>query len=141
MPTPIVGIANQNGGTYVGAYYVLNTTSRHHGRACSIIGIVLVSLLALVPAQAQPYANPEEGHRLATTWCIGCDLVEPRTGTRFNDPNPSFYAVAQMPSTTVLSLSTFLRTAHVVMPDLKLTDPQIDDLAAYILGLRAAASK
>ena len=78
---------------------------------------------------------------MATTWCSGCHQVELRPGAGISDAIPSFQAVADMPATTVLSLRAFLRTSHAAMPNLELTDPQIDDLAAYILGLRAPVSR
>jgi mono/diheme cytochrome c family protein len=41
-----------------------------------------------------------------------------------------------MPSTTALALRAFLRTPHQRMPDLHLTNQEIDDVSAYILGMR-----
>jgi hypothetical protein len=41
-----------------------------------------------------------------------------------------------MSSTTPLSLRAFLLTPHARMPDLHLSRDEMDDLAAYILGLR-----
>ena len=40
-------------------------------------------------------------------------------------------------SVTVLSLRAFLQTPHARMPDLHLTREEVDDLASYILSLRA----
>lgn len=42
-----------------------------------------------------------------------------------------------MPSTTSLSIHAFLRTTHDVMPNFRLTEPQIDNVGAYILEMRA----
>jgi hypothetical protein len=44
--------------------------------------------------------------------------------------------VGAMPSSTVLSIKVFLRSTHPTMPNLILSDPQMDALAAYILDLR-----
>ena len=52
-----------------------------------------------------------------------------------NDAVPSFMAIAAMPSTTMLSIRAFLHMPHDVMPDYRLSEEQIDDLGAYILGL------
>ena len=55
-----------------------------------------------------------------------------------SDAIPSFQAIAGMPSTTLMSIRVFLRTPHDVMPDYELTEAQIDNVGAYIIGLRAA---
>jgi hypothetical protein len=44
--------------------------------------------------------------------------------------------VANMPSTTALSLKVFLRSSHNAMPNLIIPDAETDDLIAYILNLR-----
>jgi len=44
--------------------------------------------------------------------------------------------VANMPSTTALSLRVFLRSNHNAMPNLIIPDSETDDLIAYILNLR-----
>jgi len=41
-----------------------------------------------------------------------------------------------MPSTTALSLKVFLRPSHNKMPNLIISDPDTDDLIAYILSLK-----
>jgi len=41
-----------------------------------------------------------------------------------------------MPSTTALSLKVFLRSSHNKMPNLIISDPDTDDLIAYILSLK-----
>jgi hypothetical protein len=48
----------------------------------------------------------------------------------------TFVGIASMSSTTPLSLRAFLLTPHARMPDLHLSRDEMDDLAAYILGLR-----
>ena len=68
-------------------------------------------------------------------WCSNCHQVEPQSADTASDAAPSFRAIASMPSTTMLSIRAFLRTPHELMPDFRLTEAQIDDLGAYILGL------
>ena len=70
-------------------------------------------------------------------WCSGCHQVDPRGPVLATDAVPSFRAIAAMPSTTSLSIQAFLRTAHDVMPNFRLTEPQIDNVGAYILEMRA----
>ena len=101
--------------------------------------LLLMAFLMLGPRQAQAYGDPAAGHQLAAAWCSNCHQVEPHTQIPATDAVPSFRAVAVMPSTTSMSIHAFLRTSHDVMPDFRLTEPQIDDVSAYILGLRTQA--
>ena len=41
-----------------------------------------------------------------------------------------------MPSTTSVALKVFLKTPHATMPNIILSEAEIDALAAYILSLR-----
>ena len=97
---------------------------------------MLAAALMLCSGQARASGDADQGRRLATSWCSGCHQVGPRTQATASDAIPSFRAVAAMPSTTSMSLRAFLSTTHPVMPDLKLTNGQIDDVGAYILSLR-----
>lgn len=96
-----------------------------------IAGMVLVSSAVLAQT-----GDPEPGRRLAVSDCSDCHAIDGRTAA--GKPGPSFAAVAQMMSTTSLSLHVFLQTPHEKMPDYQLTARQIDDIVAYILGLRRA---
>ena len=109
---------------------------RRHRRAVPLLGLALVCLLAPRQAPAQPYGDPAEGGRLSTMWCSSCHQIGPRTSNLASDAVPSFRAIANMPSTTLLSLHAFLRTSHTAMPDLLLTTEQINDIGYYIMGLR-----
>jgi mono/diheme cytochrome c family protein len=122
----------------------------------AILALAAVSALALPaasPARAQGVApgtapgtaqSPSgqgaatelaaEGQRLADTWCANCHVVGPQQRTAPGDAAPSFTAIAMRPSTTAASLRDYLRTPHPNMPDYRLTNQQLDALAAYILG-------
>ena len=54
---------------------------------------------------------------------------------------PSFLDVANMPSTTALSLKVFLRTSHKEMPNLIISETDTDDLIAYILNLKEPSTR
>lgn len=112
--------------------------SRQRRWVAECLGLVLAALLAPGPGQAQPYGDQAAGRRLATAWCSDCHQIGPQTMTFESDAIPSFQAIAAMPSTTLMSIRVFLRTPHDVMPDYELTEAQIDDVGAYIIGLRAA---
>jgi len=48
----------------------------------------------------------------------------------------SFFAIANLPSTTALSLKVFLRSNHKGMPNLIVSEPDSDNLIDYILSLK-----
>jgi mono/diheme cytochrome c family protein len=99
-------------------------------------GLVLIILMLTVPAvsaTAQPVeGNPLMGRQMAATLCVPCHLIDEAR----RDGAPSFVDIANMPSTTALSLKVFLRSSHNEMPNLIIPDSQTDDLIAYILSLR-----
>jgi len=100
--------------------------------------LVLAALLlgCAIPAAAQvPVGDPVAGAIIAERWCVSCHAIGPG-GTRATDGAPTLRSVADRPSTTVTSLTVFLRTPHDRMPDLSLSREETDDLIAYILSLR-----
>jgi mono/diheme cytochrome c family protein len=95
--------------------------------------IVLMLTVPVVSAAAQSVGgNPLIGRQTAATLCTPCHQIDE---TR-RDGAPSFVDIANMPSTTALSLKVFLRSSHQEMPNLIIPDSQTDDLIAYILNLR-----
>lgn len=90
---------------------------------------------ALGPARAAEQAGlVDEGRRIARSVCAECHQVE-GAGKPVTEA-PSFAAVAAMPSTTSVAIKVFLKTTHGNMPDIILSEAEIDALAAYILSLR-----
>src|SRR5512140_3364644 len=105
-------------------------------RHIAFSSLFIAAALAL-PAEA--LAQPDNGHSLgrqvAIELCSSCHRVtegQPRTGTNV----ASFIAVANMPSTTALSLKVFLRSNHKGMPNLIVSEPDTDKLIDYILSLK-----
>ena len=98
--------------------------------------ITLLPLLLAIPASAQDIGDAAHGRQLADTWCSSCHIVGPTTARGTSNGAPTFAAVASMNATTPMSLRAFLATPHANMPDLHLTNAEIDDLSAYILSLR-----
>jgi cytochrome c len=97
-----------------------------------MLALALLGLLAVNGAQAQ---DVYEGQRIAQQWCSGCHQIGNKP-TRANDAIPTFLAVAQMPSTTTISLTVFLSTPHGRMPDYNLSRAEIRNVSSYILSLR-----
>lgn len=76
-----------------------------------------------------------EGSALATQLCSQCHLVgrEPQIG---DFAGPAFLRVANMPSTTGLSLNVFLQSHHRQMPSLRLDRDEMNAVIDYILSLK-----
>jgi mono/diheme cytochrome c family protein len=89
------------------------------------------------PVNAQDVGDAVTGRKLAETWCSSCHLVGETHGVVVSNGAPTFAAIAADKSITVLSLRAFLQTPHARMPDLHLSREEVDDLASYILSLRA----
>ena len=103
-------------------------------RAMIVLTVSLGMTLATAAARAQGSGgNAASGRALAKAWCAECHRVEP------NAPGASvadFTEVANLPSTTALSLKVFLQSSHKDMPNLILKPAEADDIIAYILSLK-----
>ena len=102
----------------------------------SITAVVAAAvLLASSYALAQTNTGPAAGRELATRVCAACHKVTPQQRAPRGNA-PSFSAIANMSSTTEISLHVFLATPHANMPNLVLKPQQQDDVIAYILAQR-----
>lgn len=95
------------------------------------LGIAGIAQVADVPGSAR------RGRDFAFDNCRPCHVVGPdqRSPTRFSIA-PDFQSVANMPSTTPLSLIVWLTNPHPTMPSLILTPQEASDVIAYIESLR-----
>ena len=59
-----------------------------------------------------------------------------RVRDRGRKGGPDLTAIANLPSTTALSLRVFLQSSHRTMPNLIIGRADTDDLIAYILSLK-----
>lgn len=100
--------------------------------------LTLLTLSALLASTGAVLAqgDAEAGRTLAQRWCSSCHMIDAGQGAASATGVPTFAGIARMPSTTEMSLNAFLRTPHVRMPDLHLSNSEITDLSAYILGLK-----
>ncbi len=73
------------------------------------------------------------GHRIADQWCSACHKID---AASTGGLAPAFPEVANLPSTTALSLKVFLRTSHQKMPNVQLSQSEADAVVAYILSLK-----
>lgn len=96
-----------------------------------------VSLAAMVVGGASAAGDEvARGYELASRWCVGCHVIAPDAAG--GDVGPPFPAVAARPGQSAEALKAWLADPHPPMPDLQLTAPDFDALAAYILSLRPA---
>jgi mono/diheme cytochrome c family protein len=93
-------------------------------------------LAAQLPVLAQSVdGDPAFGRKVATTLCSSCHRVMPMTLSDKGDP-PSFQSIADLPSTTRISLNVFFHSNHNNMPDFILSSTESNNLIAYILSLK-----
>jgi mono/diheme cytochrome c family protein len=95
-----------------------------------------ITLAAQFPVLAQPVnGSPSPGRQIATTICGNCHKVTP-TMPPSTVASPTFEDIANLPSTTALSLKVFLRSNHNKMPNFIISRADTDDVIAYILSLK-----
>lgn len=102
-------------------------------RSCIGALVIAAASLAAPSVEAQDIMA---GERIAKIWCSGCHQVDNRAPKTGSDAVPSFPSVAQMNSTTAMSLMAFLSTSHGRMPDYALSRIELQNVSAYILSLR-----
>jgi len=103
--------------------------------AVSLSLFVAAALAVPVEALAQPVNRHSLGRQVAIELCSSCHRVtegQPRSGQDV----ASFFAIANLPSTTALSLKVFLRSNHKGMPNLIVSESDSDQLIDYILSLK-----
>jgi mono/diheme cytochrome c family protein len=105
-------------------------------RNIAFLSLFIAAALAVpVEALAQPANRHSLGRQVAIELCSSCHQVaEERPQPRQNAA--SFFAIANLPSTTALSLKVFLRSNHKGMPNLIISESDTDDLIDYILSLK-----
>ena len=78
------------------------------------------------------------GQEVARVWCSGCHYVGGRQPKAGIGAAPPFSSIAQMNSTTTMSIAAFLSTPHERMPNYTLSQKEIQDVSAYIISLRGS---
>ncbi len=100
-----------------------------------LIGVSMVLAPAFACAQDLP-GDASAGLLLARDVCAECHYVERNWAELYIYEAPSFVDIADYSDHSEMSLQVFFRTPHNRMPDIKLTNDEIDDVISYILGLR-----
>jgi mono/diheme cytochrome c family protein len=104
----------------------------------TLLSALLCGAFAAVssPAFSQT-GDAHVGAELIKHNCASCHAVGADPEAKSPDPKaPRFLDVAQMPSTTELSIKVFLRSSHRNMPNFILSEEESDGVAAYILKLK-----
>lgn len=110
---------------------------RAMGRALPLIFALGLLMAMGETALAQGLrGNAAKGRGVAEAQCGECHGIG-FEGFWMRSGVPSFPVIADLPSTTALSLRVILRTTHTRgrMPNLLLTRADTDDVIAYILSL------
>jgi len=105
-------------------------------RYTAFLSLYIAAALAVsAEALAQPDNSHSLGRQVATEICSSCHQVtEGQPLPRRNVA--SFFDIANLPSTTALSLKAFLRSNHKGMPNLIVSELDSDNLIDYILSLK-----
>ena len=99
-------------------------------REAALAGVIGLALVA-APTFA---ADANHGELLAKRWCAACHVVADDQ-SHGADNVPTFASIGRRPGVTADSIATFLRDPHPKMPDMQLSRPESEDLAAYIVSL------
>jgi cytochrome c2 len=98
-----------------------------------ISGVLAATVAGSNPAMATG-GIPVLGREIAEHWCAACHIVSEDQQVAVADV-PSFFEIAQRRSDRK-DLARFLSDPHPVMPDMNLTNAEVDHLVAYIASLR-----
>jgi len=101
------------------------------GACGSLIAVIVTG----ANAQAPVAGDPQAGRAYALKNCASCHMVSPTQSPPARTA-PSFQVIADMKSTTEMSLHAFLTTTHPRMPNYIVPPNDGQDVIAYILSLR-----
>jgi mono/diheme cytochrome c family protein len=105
--------------------------------AAAVILLIRLHVAAAQRTTEELGGDSSAGRRLAEAWCAECHAIgpdRPRPAT----VAPEFVGIANLPTTTALSLKVFLRSDHTdrLMPNFVVGQREADDLVAYLLSLK-----
>lgn len=109
--------------------------------------IALASLLIVIGGAScaiaadgvQPKPDATRGKSIAERWCVSCHVVSQST-TTVPEGIPTFRSIANRRQQTADHIRQTLISPHVPMPDMHLTEAEIQDLIAYFDELRDPAA-
>ena len=104
------------------------------GRSFLAICAATLMLAFASAAHAQASGDPGAGLKLVRQWCTGCHVVEP--AGRGGDSGPPFLEIANRPDRTPQTLRAWLTNPHPPMPNLGLSNTEINNIIAYLQSLQ-----
>lgn len=106
-----------------------------YASAFSLLGLMLAVPTAS-EAENLPGPSVEKGQELAETFCSGCHITRvEQEGTAPVGP-PTFSSIANKPGQTAEQIMGALVAPHPPMPDMHLTNSEMQDIIAYLETLR-----
>lgn len=103
---------------------------------CLLAVFLFFGCIAWSPRAQTLMGDPDAGYALAKETCAKCHRIGKAEETPKLYPATAFQEIADKPTSTEMSLRVFLRSPHREMPHLILTETEIDNVVAYILGLK-----
>ena len=99
--------------------------------------IAITTILTPFPLLAQPLdsSSISSGRQVAASICANCHEINP-TNYPTTVIGPKFDDIANLPSTTALSLKVFLHSSHNRMPNFIMSNDDTGALITYILSLK-----
>ena len=107
-------------------------------RTFRAVGPLLAAMMIGAPALAAEPKEPSatDGRRLAERFCTVCHVVSGKADASVPVGPPPFKAIANKPGQTAEHIKGVLIQPHAPMPDLQLTNDEIQSLLAYLQTLR-----
>jgi mono/diheme cytochrome c family protein len=99
-----------------------------------ILSVLSGAALAVQAGSASAAGDPGSGLVLAKTWCSSCHIVAPNAAG--GDTAPPFASIANRPNRSPGATRAWLTDTHPPMPNLNLSNQQMDDVGAYLESLR-----
>ena len=99
--------------------------------------LTATAFLALAAhAASQELGSAKRGEAIAKSVCAECHAVEKGEGGSRNAKAPRFQTLATTRGMTPMAIMVALRTSHQEMPNLVLSNREVDDLIAYFAVLK-----
>jgi mono/diheme cytochrome c family protein len=103
-------------------------------RAALVAALATLAVCGVAASASAADADADHGETLAKRWCAACHIVAPDQ-THGEDNAPPFASIAKIPGFGADKIARFLMDPHPKMPDMQLSRPESEDLAAYIVSL------
>lgn len=107
------------------------------------LAVVALTVGSATVAVAQKKAPPgyaqlvKEGDGIAQRLCVSCHIVGVAPEANVSAGVPTMRSIANRPDQSSARIRNALIAPHAPMPDVQLSNPEIDRLIAYIDSLRA----